>query len=55
VTACDRTRPNVIERVVVSTTDELGWAASRLGVWSAADGDLDGALAHLARNAVHTT
>ncbi|MFZ2241654.1 MAG: hypothetical protein WAV90_19230 [Gordonia amarae] len=41
------TRRNIVDRVVVSTTDDLGWAASKIAEWSAADGDLDGALAHL--------
>lgn len=40
-------RRQAIARVVVSTVDELGWAASKVDSWAAVDGDLDGALEYL--------
>lgn len=46
----ERERAGIVSRVVVSTTDPLGWAATGIDEWTEADGNLDGALAHLERN-----
>lgn len=45
----DPARPNVIKQIVASTTDELGWAATQLGVWTETGVGLAGAVEHLTK------